>query len=167
MSPTRLVATLLAFLLPASAALAQADRVADGSRVSIEFTIKLPDDTEVVSNIGAEPLTYVSGRHELPAALEKALTGLKVGDTKTVKLEEPFGPVDPGLYRPVPIDQIPREARREGAVLTGQRPDGSRFQVRVHQVKEDTVVLDFNHPLAGKTLIFEVKILKIEPAAAP
>jgi FKBP-type peptidyl-prolyl cis-trans isomerase 2 len=54
-----------------------------------------------------------------------------------------------------------------GAILTGQGPQGQPIRARVHQIKEKTVVLDFNHPMAGKTLTFEVKVLDIQTAAAP
>ncbi len=142
--------------------------VMDGKRVSIEYTLTLPDKTQVDTNVGKEPLTYTQGGQKiLPAALQKALMGLKVGETKRVTLspEEGYGPVDPKAFQEVNKDMIPEEAHKVDAQLTARDPSGRTRPVRVHELKENTVVLDLNHPLAGKTLIFDVKVLNVEDSS--
>jgi FKBP-type peptidyl-prolyl cis-trans isomerase SlyD len=65
----------------------------------------------------------------------------------------------------VPKDKLPPDALKVGIVLTAQGPQGQAVPVRVHEIKEKTVVMDFNHPLAGKTLSFDIKITAVKPAA--
>lgn len=138
--------------------------IESGSAVGIEYTLKLEDGTTVDSNVGGSPLTFTQGSGEILPALEEALLGAKVGDTKEVLLtaENGYGPVNPAAFQEVPLDKLPEDARVAGTMLMAGGPDGQEHPVRVHEVKEETVVLDFNHPLAGKTLNFDIKVLSIE-----
>jgi len=141
--------------------------VTDGKQISIEYTLKLSDKTEVDSNVGEDPLTYTQGGDEILPALQSALSGLKVGDTKHVKLsaKDGYGPVDPKAFMDVDRDRIPETAHKVGAMLNAQHPSGQSIPVRVSAVNDDKIKLDLNHPLAGENLVFDVKILKIEKAA--
>ncbi len=138
--------------------------VTNGKRISIEYTLTLPDNTQVDTNIGGEPLTYIQGGREILPALQQQLLGLEVGESKRVTLspEEGYGAVDPNAFQEVNKDLIPEDARAVGTPLMARDASGRTHHLRVHEVKESTVVLDFNHPLAGKTLVFDVKILSIE-----
>jgi FKBP-type peptidyl-prolyl cis-trans isomerase SlyD len=137
--------------------------VSAGKRVSVEYTLKLDDQTVFESNVGKEPLTYIHGDGKMVPGLEKALDGMAVGDTKQVIVPpaEGFGAVDPEAFQEVEKDRLPPDALHVGAQLTGTLPDGRTVHPRVAAVNTDTVVLDFNHPLAGKTLYFDVKIIDI------
>lgn len=139
------------------------ETVQDGSTVSIEYTLTV-EGGETESNVGQEPLTYRQGGGQMLPALEKQLEGLKPGATKEVDLtaEEGYGPVRPELFQTVETSQIPEEARQVGMVLMAQDTSGQQRPVRVHEVKDDAIVLDLNHPLAGKALHFEIKVLSIE-----
>jgi FKBP-type peptidyl-prolyl cis-trans isomerase 2 len=141
--------------------------VTDGKQISIEYTLKLSDKTEVDSNVGEDPLTYIQGGDEILPALQAALSGLKVGDTKHIKLsaKDGYGPVDPKAFMDVDKERIPESAHKVGAVLNAQHPSGHSIPVRVSAVNKDKIKLDLNHPLAGENLVFDVKILKIEKAA--
>jgi FKBP-type peptidyl-prolyl cis-trans isomerase 2 len=138
--------------------------VAAGNQVSIEFTLKLDDGTDVASNVNGESLIITQGEGEIFPVLEEELMGMNVGDTKTVKLEasEAFGEKQADAYQNVPITEIPEDARKPGAMLLINNPDGQQDQVRVHEVNENEVIVDFNHPLAGENLTFEVKIISIQ-----
>src|SRR5712691_10653610 len=138
-------------------------KVAEGKLVSLEYTLTLDDKSVVESNVGAKPLTYTHGSHQLIPGLEKALEGMAVGDTKqvTVAPADGYGEPDPKALQEVQKQLIPPDALKVGARLQGKTPNGRTVYPRVAEVKEDTVVLDFNHPLAGKTLHFAVKILDI------
>ena len=156
----------LGFLL-ATSGYAQ-DTVGDGTRVSLEYTLTLEDQTVIDTNVGKDPLVYTHGAREIIPGLEKELIGLKVGDTKQVEVApaEGYGEVDPNRVQEIPKENVPEEARSVGKRLQGQGPDGQMMFAQVTEVKENTVIVDLNHPLAGQTLFFAVKVLKIETAEA-
>jgi FKBP-type peptidyl-prolyl cis-trans isomerase 2 len=135
-----------------------------GKKVSIEYTLTLDDGSVADSNIGRQPLVYEHGQGQILPALEEAITELEVGDTKEVTLhaEEGYGAVDAAAFQNVEPDVVPEEGRKEGAVLVARDADGRENRVRVHEVHPDRVVLDFNHPLAGERLHFDVKVLAID-----
>ena len=138
--------------------------VSSGKKVSIEYTLTLEDKSVVDTNVGSEPLSFVQGSHNIISGLENALEGLKIGDSKqvTIKPEDGYGSVDQKAIIEVSKDQVPQDALKVGAQLQGQNADGKIIHALVVEVKEQVVVLDFNHPLAGKTLHFDVKIVDIQ-----
>lgn len=138
--------------------------VQDGKRVSIEYTLKLDDGSTADTNVGREPLTYTQGQGQILPALENALEGLAVDDSKAVTLppEQGYGTVDPERVQTVPVDQIPEGAREVGAQLVAADEQGRRIPVRVKEVRDDAIVVDLNHPLAGETLHFDVKVVEIQ-----
>lgn len=135
-----------------------------GQKVMLEYTVFLEDGTQIDSNVGEDPLVFVLGAHQVFPALEQALMGLQVGDSKQILLppEDAYGPVVPDAYREVDLDAVPAPYRYEGAVLGVQDPQGGVFPIRVHKIKDKKVVLDFNHPLAGRSLRFDVKIVGVD-----
>jgi FKBP-type peptidyl-prolyl cis-trans isomerase SlyD len=137
----------------------------DGSRLmSIEYTLTLDDGRTVDTNVGGEPLIYREGGEQILPALEAQLVGVDEGQTKQVILvpAEGYGDVDPEKFHEVEIDIIPDDAREVGMMLVSEDEQGRRFPLRVHEVREDMVVLDANHPLAGQTLYFEIKVLSAQ-----
>ena len=138
--------------------------VEDGRNISIELTLSLDDGTQIQTNVGAEPVVIEQGKHQIFPAVEKAIAGMKVGESRKVKLgpAEGFGEPDPNLLKEVDVAEIPEGARKAGTQLTAEDPQGNQHQVRVHEVRSDKIVVDLNHPLAGKTVYFDVKVLKIE-----
>ena len=161
-----ILAVLLATTLTpaASQAVDTKQTVTDGKNVSLEYTLTLDDKSVVESNVGKQPLTYTHGTRQIIPGLEKALEGLGVGDTKevTVTPADGYGEQDPNALQEVQKKLIPPDALVVGARLQGKAPDGHMVYPRVAEIKDDTVVLDFNHPLAGKTLHFDVKVLDIQ-----
>jgi FKBP-type peptidyl-prolyl cis-trans isomerase 2 len=145
-----------------------ANIVKEGSTVSLEYTLSGEDGKVIESNKGKEPLRYVDGREQIIPGLEKALEGLPAGAEKkvTVKSEDAYGPVDPNAFREVPKEQVPADSLKVGMTLYAENNEGEKFPVRVHEIKDKTVVMNMNHPLAGKTLVFDVKILDVKPAEA-
>jgi FKBP-type peptidyl-prolyl cis-trans isomerase SlyD len=143
--------------------------VSEGKSISMEYTLTLENKEVLDSNVGGEPLTFTQGSHQIIPGLETALDGMKAGERKqvTVAPEEGYGKIDPQAIQEVPIDQIPPDARKVGVQLQGKDGQGRVVHPTVTEVKEQVVVLDFNHPLAGKTLYFDVKILDVKTATAP
>lgn len=135
--------------------------IQNGQKVSLQYTVFLEDGTKIDSNIGDSPLVFVVGSHDVFPALEDHLLGLKIGDCKKFILnpEQAYGHILREAYRQVDIEHIPSQYRKEGAVLTLQDPQGGMYPIRVHQIRGDIAILDFNHPLAGKKLVFDVKVL--------
>ncbi|ODS31370.1 MAG: FKBP-type peptidyl-prolyl cis-trans isomerase [Candidatus Scalindua rubra] len=81
-----------------------------------------------------------------------------------LKPEEGYGPVDQNAFLEVKKEQVPQDALKVGALLQGQNANGQNVHARVVEIKEYTVMLDFNHPLAGQTLYFDVKVLDVQKA---
>lgn len=134
-----------------------------GRTVSIEYVLTLDDGSVASTNEGQGPLTYVHGSEQILTNLELALQGLKSGDVKKVSLtaDDGYGSIDPNAFVSVPIDLIPEDARTPGTTLVGHDASGSERPVRVHEVLKDKIVIDQNHPLAGKNLHFKITILSV------
>jgi FKBP-type peptidyl-prolyl cis-trans isomerase 2 len=160
--PAWLVSVFLFALSPAQAE-GEKEVISDGKQVS--FFYKLTVDGEVLEdNSDLQPLVYLQGGEQILPALEAGLAGMAAGETKTIKLAaaDAYGERDAGAIQEVPIDQVPEEARVVGMTLQAQGRPGP---ILVTEVREDVVVLDFNHPLAGKELIFDVKIADVSAVA--
>lgn len=139
-------------------------RVENGKVVSIEYRARLADGTVVDSNIGKPPLTYNQGKGQIIPGLERQLLGLKVGEAKKVGVspKEAYGEYDVSAVQEIPKKTINIEDLSVGAKLYSRDSYGRMATAVVKEIKKDTVVLDMNHPLAGKTLYFDVKILDIK-----
>ncbi len=143
--------------------------VKDGMLVSMDYTLKGTDGKLIDTNKGREPLKYVHGQKMMIPGLERELTGMKVGGEKnvTVKPEDAYGPINKNAFQEVPKEKLPANGLKVGAVLAAKSPEGQVVPMRVHEIKDSTVVMDMNHPMAGKTLVFNVKIVDIQPAPPP
>ena len=164
-----LISTLMLVAMlgvPGPAALAQdsaGKTIKDGSRVGLEYTLTDDAGTVLDSNKGEEPFVYTQGARQIVPGLESALAGLRAGDARkvTVKPEDGYGEVDPKAEVEVERERVPPDVK-VGSQLTGRASNGQTRAVRVKEIKEKTVVLDLNHPLAGKTLLFDVRILSVD-----
>jgi len=146
-------------------AYAQSDlAISDGMKVSLEYTLTLPDKSVADSNVGQEPIIFVQGAHEIVPGLEKALNGMKAGQKRRIDVaaQDAYGPYNNKLRQTVDKDKLPKDVK-VGDVL--QAADNRL--VKVLEVHEKKVLIDLNHPLAGKTLTFDVNILKVEKGDAP
>jgi FKBP-type peptidyl-prolyl cis-trans isomerase SlyD len=168
--------TLLSFFMlysPAHLAAAEKSKndrvIKDGMMVSLEYTLKSPDGKVMETSKGREPLRYIHGQKMMIPGLEKELTGMKVGGEKhvTVKPEDGYGKINPNAVQEIPKEKIPPNGLKVGALLAAKSPEGMVVPMTVRQIKEKTVVLDMNHPMAGKTLVFDVKVVDIQPAPLP
>jgi FKBP-type peptidyl-prolyl cis-trans isomerase SlyD len=139
--------------------------IEDGATVRLEYTLSDDAGKLLDTNKGQEPLTYTQGGQQIIAGLEKELVGMQMGQAKKVVLkpEDAFGPVDPAAQTEVPKDALPADALVVGTQLMARNASGEGRPVIVKEIKEKTVVVDLNHPLAGKTLVFDVKVLGVDP----
>lgn len=139
------------------------------TRVVLDYTLRDSEDDVLDASDAeeGEPIVYIHGYGMLVPGLEKALAGLKVGDTKEVVVspEEGFGERDEELVLEVDRSEMPRpESVEVGDELVAESPDGEEAVMRVVEVKPDAVVLDGNHPLAGETLRYSVVVRDVRPA---
>lgn len=138
--------------------------IQDGSTVKMEYTLTDKDGKLLDTNKGQDPLTYTHGQGQIIPGLEKALMGLHPGDQKHVVIppEEAYGPIKPEAVVEIPKERIPADSQKVGAHLMARNKEGPPIPITVKEIKEKTIVLDANHPLAGMTLTFDIKILGIE-----
>ena len=135
-----------------------------GDTVKIHFTGKMQDDTVVETSKERGPLEFKIGEGNVISGLEQGIIGMQVGDKKTLTIspQEAFGVPRQELMVELNKDEIPEGIKLAvGIHLDIQASDGQTFKVKVVDVKEDTVTLDANHPLAGVTLIFDVELIEI------
>ncbi len=160
---TALLAPLL--VLPSVSAQTEKVKIQDGSQVSIQYTLLDENGNQIESNKGGDPFKYTHGKGDIIPGLENGLEGMKAGEEKTieVKPEDAYGKVHPEAFQEIPRKNIPPELLKVGAQLVARNSQGQSLPVRVHEIKDETVVLNLNHPLAGKTLTFEVKIVAVQP----
>lgn len=141
--------------------------IAANTVVSFEYTLKDEQGNLIDQSAGQGPMTYVHGQQEIVAGLERALSGRRAGDSFKVAVQpaEGYGPRDPGLAFEVPRHEFPASIKPEpGMQLAMGGADGRQELVSVMKVSDGVVVLDRNHPLAGKTLHFDIQVSEVRKA---
>lgn len=144
-------------------------KVADGMVVSLDYTLRLDDGQVVDSSDGREALQFLQGQGQIIPGLEQALYGMEVGEEKDVEVapEDGYGETDPEAYQMVPHNIFPSDMElSEGMGLRMRDDAGQPLEAYVAEVSQDGVLLDFNHPLAGETLYFHVKIADLRPGTS-
>ena len=144
-------------------------QITKDSVVSIDYRLHLGDGKTIDQSDEGDPLVYLQGHENIVPGLEKALEGKKVGDTLKVQVspEEGYGEYDPDGVEEVPREEFPPEMPlKAGEIVTATDEDGDDVDFLVKELKGNTVVVDFNHPLAGKTLHFEVTVREVRAATA-
>lgn len=142
--------------------------VGQGKKITLDYTLTV-DNKQVETSVGKTPLVYVVGNRNIIPGLESQLNGMHINEEKVVSVpaKDAYGNVDPKAFKEFPKTALPKGMEpKVGMVLQATAPDGSKFPAVISEIKDDKVVLNFNHPLAGKDLSFKVKILKIEDAPA-
>jgi len=144
------------------AATAEETVIADGKTARFHYDLRV-GETLVESSRKSDPVEYVHGGGQIVPGLESRLAGLKAGDRRSVPVPsmEAYGASDPSAVLEVPKTQFDSGEIRVGSVVTGPSVKGQIVKATVKSVGEDSVVLDFNHPLAGKDLLFDVEVLEV------
>lgn len=139
-------------------------QITNGSSVSVNYTGRLEDGTIFDTSLheGRTPLTATLGQGQLIPGFENGLIGMTVGEKKTIEIDpsDAYGDVNEGMIQEVPKTQVP-ETVKVGDILQGENQYGP-VRVTVTEVKDSTVILDMNHPLAGKKLIFDLEVVSID-----
>ncbi len=134
------------------------------SSVTVNYTGKLEDGSIFDSSLteGREPLNTILGQGSLIPGFERGLIGMKEGDKKTIEImcDDAYGSIKEDLVVEVPKDKVPENVS-EGQMLQTMTPQGP-MNVIVREVKEEVVIIDGNHPLSGKNLIFDLELISVE-----
>jgi len=135
--------------------------------VSLEYEVR-DGDIVVDSNIGAAPLVFMFGKGQIIPGLESGIQNMAIGEKADVlvKAEDAYGTHNPKAKQEVPKDQFSGIDLEVGMTLYGQGEDGGTVQVVLQEIGTESVIIDFNHPLAGKDLMFSVTINNVRDASA-
>jgi FKBP-type peptidyl-prolyl cis-trans isomerase 2 len=140
-------------------------QVKENNTVKVHYTGKLSDGQVFDSSEGKEPLEFTLGQGRLIPGFEKGLIDMKLNEKKTITIvsEEAYGPVREDLIQEVPKTELPQEITPEvGMGLVSKSPDGQEMNLQVVEVRDASIVLDGNHPLAGKDLTFDLEVVEIK-----
>ncbi len=134
-----------------------------GKTVTLHYTLRLENGNVYETTEGEAPLIYQHGIGEIVAGLEQRLTGLEIGARESfiIPAEEGYGEVKLESLIEVPREHIPEEAREIGSEITAVSRNGHQVKGVVYEIKRKYIVVDFNHPLAGMDLYFDVTVVDI------
>jgi len=140
-------------------------QVKKGDKVKLEYEGKL-DSGEVFdsSKKHGQALEFEVGSGQVIAGFDKGVTGMKKGEEKDIKIkpDDGYGPVRKELEKEIPRDVLPKEQEpKPGMMLLMKSPQGQQMPVQITKVTDKTVMINLNHPLAGKILNFKIKLLEI------
>ncbi len=133
--------------------------------IKVHYTGKLNDGRVFDSSVDREPLEFTLGQGQLIPGFEKGVIDMAVNEKKTVNIPsaEAYGERREEMMQEVPKSQLPPEIKPEvGMGLVSQTPEGQEMRLTVAEVKDESIVVDANHPLAGEDLIFEIEVLEIK-----
>ena len=140
-------------------------RADQGDIVKVRYTGRLADGTVFDASPPERPLHFILGRQEVIAGFDAAVTGMYQGETKTVAIapEQAYGPHDPRYVHAIDRGRLPADVElavgRQLEVTTGE---GEQLVLMIVELSDTSVTLDSNHPLAGKTLTFDIELLEVQ-----
>jgi FKBP-type peptidyl-prolyl cis-trans isomerase 2 len=139
-------------------------QVKSGDKIKVHYHGKLTSGETFDSSAGREPLEFEVGSGQVIPGFDEGVTGMAVGDKKTINIPfaEAYGPRNPEMVIEMPKERFPADMELElGMPLGMSDQNGQQFQVTVVEIKEEVVMLDANHPLAGQDLIFDLELVEI------
>ena len=140
-------------------------QVKENDTVKLHYTGKLKDGQVFDSSEDREPIEFKVGEGKIIPGLENGVIDMKVSEKKTIEIakDDAYGDSSDELFQQVKKEQLPEDIKPEvGMGLVSKNEDGSERQLRVAEVNDDHIVVDANHPLAGKDLIFDVELVEIK-----
>ena len=139
-------------------------QVKSGDKIKVHYHGRLVNGETFDKSEGREPLEFEVGSGMVIKGFDDGVTGMAVGDKKTINIPflEAYGPRNPDMIIDMPRDRFPKDMELEvGMPLAMSDDQGQQFQVAIAEIKEESVVLDANHPLAGEDLIFDLELVEI------
>ena len=140
------------------------NQVTVNSTVKVHYTGKLADGEVFDTSDGKEPIEFTLGQGQLIPGFEKGLIDMKLNEKKTINMtkDDAYGEVNETLIQEVKKTDLPQDMEpKVGMGLVSKSPDGQEINLMVVAVKEETIVIDGNHPLAGRDLIFDLEVVEI------
>ncbi|MEI9808653.1 MAG: peptidylprolyl isomerase [Bacteroidota bacterium] len=140
-------------------------QVKKGDKVKVHYHGKLTNGETFDKSEGREPLEFEVGSGMVIKGFDDGVTGMTVGEKKTVNIpfDEAYGPKNPDMLIEMPKDRFPKDMEIEVGMPLGMSDgQGQQFQVIVIEIKDDVVMLDANHPLAGQDLVFDLELVAID-----
>ena len=140
-------------------------QVKENDTIKLHYTGKLSDGQVFDSSVEREPIEFTVGEGKIIPGLEKAVIDMKVNEKKTIEIakDDAYGDASDELFQQVKKEQLPEDIKPEvGMGLVSKNEDGSERQLRVAEVNDDHIVVDANHPLAGKDLVFDIELVEIK-----
>lgn len=140
-------------------------KVKEKDTVKVHYTGKLANGEVFDSSADREPIEFTLGEGQIIPGFEKGIIDMAVEDKKTISVpvKEAYGERREELIQEVPKEQLPPEIKPEvGMALMSRTPEGQEMRVTVAEVKDDSIMIDANHPLAGEELTFEVQLVEIK-----
>ncbi len=140
------------------------NQVKENNTVKVKYTVKISDWKIFDSSDGKEPIEFTLGQGQLIPGFEKGLIDMKLNEKKTINMtkDEAYGEVNETLIQEVKKTDLPQDMEpKVGMGLVSKSPEGQEINLMVVEVKEETIVIDGNHPLAGRDLIFDLEVVEI------
>ncbi|MCG2617259.1 peptidylprolyl isomerase [Terrimonas sp. NA20] len=140
-------------------------QVKSGDKVKVHYHGRLTSGETFDKSEGREPLEFEVGSGMVIKGFDDGVTGMTVGEKKTIEIPflEAYGPKNPEMVIDMPKDRFPADMQVEVGMPLGMSDgQGNQYQVVVTEIKDDVIILDANHPLAGKDLIFDLELVDIE-----
>jgi FKBP-type peptidyl-prolyl cis-trans isomerase SlpA len=140
-------------------------QIQENSKVTLHFALRLEDGQVVDSTFDQDPATLNVGDGNLPEGFEKHILGMSEGDKRTVRVEpeDAFGQINPGNIQSFKKEQFAQTGELEqGMIVSFKDASGSELPGTIALIEADVVSVDFNHPLAGKSLDFDIEIIRVE-----
>lgn len=138
--------------------------VKNGDVVAVHYSGRLTTGEQFDSSVGREPLEFTVGAGQMISGFDAGVVGMSIGDKKTINIapEDAYGEWHEENTVPFPKENLPQDMQVEvGMQLTMRSQDGRPFPVTVHEITEDAIILDANHMLAGKELVFDIEIVSV------
>lgn len=139
------------------------EQVKPGDKVKVHYHGRLNDGSTFDSSEGREPLEFEAGSGSVIPGFDKGVIGMEAGEKKTINIpvEEAYGPRQEDLLMEFPLDRFPPDVKPEPGMSFNMSNGSQSFPVVVTEVKDDVVILDANHPLAGEDLTFDIELVSI------
>ena len=140
--------------------------IGEGTEITLNFSLKLDSGEVIDSNFDGDPATFVMGDGNMLPGFEQKLEGMSVGEQESfmIKPEDGFGQSNPNNFQTMPRDQFDDVELVEGLMMSFADAQKAELPGVVSAFDDETVTIDFNHPLAGREIVFEAKIVAIAPA---